>query len=129
MGQCFRSFQPTTHRDGMSRAVGSRCLHQGRSWKLNARKKLVSRSSGDPVVCDSSDDSSISFAHNFEWPDTSPERQLKTSSIIQSLSSWFADASSDYDVEVAVSDALAASDVVVIAIRRHVQLGMEGLGG
>jgi hypothetical protein len=43
--------------------------------------------------------------------------------------SWFADACSDYEVEVAVSDALAASDVVVIAIQTHVQLGMEGLDG
>jgi hypothetical protein len=79
--------------------------------------------------CDPSDDSSISYAHRFEWPDTSPERQLKSNGTIQSLSSWFADACSDYDVEVAVSDALAASDVVVIAIRRHAQLGMEGASG
>jgi hypothetical protein len=91
--------------------------------------KLLSRSSGDPVVCDPSDDSSISYAHRFEWPDTSPYRQLETNGTIQSLSSWFTDARSDYDGEVTVSDALAASDVVVIAIRRHVQLGMEGLGG
>jgi hypothetical protein len=40
----------------MSQAVDSRCVHQGRNWKLNARMQLVSRSSGDPVVCDSSDD-------------------------------------------------------------------------
>jgi hypothetical protein len=73
--------------------------------------------------------SSFSYAHLFEWPDTGLERQLKSNGTIQSLTSWFADACSDYDVEVAVSDALAASDVVVIAIRRHVQLGMEGLGG
>jgi hypothetical protein len=32
-------------------------------------------------------------------------------------------------MEVAVSDVLAASDVVGIAIGTHVQLGMEGLGG
>jgi hypothetical protein len=43
---------------------------------------------------------------------------------VHSLGSRFADACSDYEVEVAVSDPLAASDVVVIAIRRHAQLGM-----
>jgi hypothetical protein len=99
--------------------------------------------------------SSILYAHRFEWSDTSserqlktkgtitsperqlktngtitsPERQLKTNGTIHSRGSWFADACSDYEVEVAVSDALAASDVVVIAIQTHVQLGMEGLDG
>jgi hypothetical protein len=49
--------------------------------------------------------------------DVSRVRKLKTDRTIQSSHSWVADAYNDDEAEFAVSDALAASDVVVIALR------------
>lgn len=105
--------------EGMSQTVDSRCLHQGSKWKLTARMKLVSRSSGDPVGCDPSDDR-VDFAcppilvAGYQSREKVVDERYYTS-----RSSWVADAFNDYEVEFAVSDALAASDVVEIAIRTY----------
>jgi hypothetical protein len=51
----FKIFDRPNFSEGMSQAVDSRCLNQGSTWKLTARMKLVSRSTGGAVVCDPSD--------------------------------------------------------------------------
>jgi hypothetical protein len=105
--------------EGMSQTVDSRCLHQGSMWKLTARMKLVSRSSGNPVSCDPSDNR-VDFAcppilvAGFQAGERVEDERYYTS-----RTSWVADAFNDYEVEFAVSDVLAASNVVVIAIRTY----------
>jgi hypothetical protein len=105
--------------DGLSQAVDSRCLHQGSNWKLTARMKLVSRSSGEPVACDPSED-----RVNFACPPVrvagyQSGEKVEDEPYYTSRSSWTADAFNDYEVEFSVSDVLGASDAVVFAIRTY----------
>jgi hypothetical protein len=94
-------------------------LIQGGTWKLTARMKLLSSSTGEPVVCDPASNRLEFACPPIRVVGYQSRVKVEDQRLYTSRSSWVADAFNDYEVEFSVSDALAASDVVEIAFRRY----------
>jgi hypothetical protein len=106
--------------DGLYQNVDDRCFILGSSWKLSARMKIVSRSTGAAVACDP-----LSTTN----PSACPTVRLtgyKAGALVvedtyytNNLVPWTASMWNDYKVSFTVSTVLADCDRVWIGIRQY----------
>jgi len=118
--QAFKVSNRPVVGDGLSQALDSRCLKkQGDKWKVTARMKLVSSKTGESVGCDPLDTRldigcpSIRVSGYELGEKVEDERYYTTRSV------WNAEELNDYETFFSVSDALAASDTIIVGIRQY----------
>jgi hypothetical protein len=107
--------------DGIHQFIDPRCLIAGRSWKLVAQMKLISRTTGQGVTCDHLD-KRILFAcppvRIAGWA-SSGAKLVEQPFFMTNRPNWSADTFNTYEVVFTVNNALANVDRVSIAIRGY----------
>lgn len=106
--------------DGIQQFVDPRCLVAGSVWKLVARMKLVSKTTGKGVTCDASDERVVFGCPPVRilgW--TAGNRGEDQPFYMTNRPSWSANSYNRYEVEFTVNNVLAKSDEVSVGIRGY----------
>lgn len=119
--QAFKVHQRDLAGDGIHQFIDPRCLMAGTTWKLSARMRLVSKTSGQGVTCEPSDQTRFVSAcppvRIFPW--TSGAKGEEQAFYMTNSPNWSANSFNDYEVEFTVNNTLANSDRVSIGIRGY----------
>ena len=118
--RAFKVYRRNNVGDGIHQFVDPSCLSIGTTWKLVARMKLVSKSTGQGIRCDPSEQRVVVGCPPVRiagWK--SGAREVEQPFYMTNRPSWAANDFNRYEVEFTVEKALANCDRVSIGIRAY----------